>query len=140
MAAADLEKVHSVYLLPMTGGLDQYLANRLSASGVFQVVADPRKADAILTDRLGEAFERRLDELLATAPDKDDKNNTLEQSDRRVVVSTFGKGKGNIFLVETASRSVVWSAYELPKNTTPGELDRIARRLVERLKTPPQKK
>src|SRR5512138_1318842 len=28
--AAGLENVHSVYVLPMTGGLDQYLANRLS--------------------------------------------------------------------------------------------------------------
>ncbi len=122
----------------MTGGLDQYLASRLVASGVFQVVADPKKADAIFTDKLGEAFETRLGELLA--PAVTDKDAAAKEGDRRVVVSTFGRGKGTIFLVETATRSVVWSAYEPPRSTKPSELDRIARRLVERLKNQPKGK
>jgi hypothetical protein len=138
--AADLAAVHTVYLLPMTGGLDQYLANRLAASGIFQVVADPKKADAIFTDKLGEAFEQRLGELLAPPPDREEKTAASTQDDRRVVISTFGRGKGTIFLVEAASRNVVWSAYEPPRSTKPNELDRTARRLVERLKSPPQSK
>src|SRR6266498_3415335 len=40
--AADLSNVHNVYLLKMTKGLDQYLANRLTGDHVFQVVTDPK--------------------------------------------------------------------------------------------------
>jgi hypothetical protein len=54
---AELAQVHKVYLLPMSNGMDQYLANRIAGLGVFQVVTDPKRADAIFTDRLGEAFE-----------------------------------------------------------------------------------
>jgi hypothetical protein len=57
---AELAQVHQVYLLPMTNGMDQYLANRLTGLGVFQVVTDPKQADAVLTDQLGEAFESRV--------------------------------------------------------------------------------
>ncbi len=56
---AELAQVRKVYLLSMTSGMDQYLANRLTGLGVFQVVTDPKKADAIFTDHLDEAFESR---------------------------------------------------------------------------------
>ena len=58
-----LRQVQTVYLMPMGYGLDQYLANRLTAEGVFEVVTDPKRADAVLTDQLGVGFERRFDEL-----------------------------------------------------------------------------
>jgi hypothetical protein len=45
----------------MSGGMDQFLANRLTQLGKMQVVADPQNADTILTDRIGEPFEKRLD-------------------------------------------------------------------------------
>ena len=49
---ADLKHVSSVYILPMSGGMDQFLANRLTTLGVFQVVTDPQRADAVITDRI----------------------------------------------------------------------------------------
>ena len=61
--SAQLNSIKTVYLLPMGGGLDQYVANRLTAAGFFQVVTDPQIADAIFTDRLGEAFEARFHQL-----------------------------------------------------------------------------
>jgi hypothetical protein len=64
---AQIARVHTVYLLPMNNGFDQFLANRLTNLGVFQVVTDPKKADAVLTDRLGEAFESRFLELYPEA-------------------------------------------------------------------------
>ncbi|HEY1204319.1 MAG: hypothetical protein ABSH46_16780 [Bryobacteraceae bacterium] len=67
---AELTQVHKVYLLPMTNGLEQYLANRLTSLGVFQVVTDPKKADAIFTDRIGEAFESRQTEWFPERPAK----------------------------------------------------------------------
>ena len=57
LCAADLAGVHNVYVMPMARGLDQYLANRLTSDHVFQVVTDPKLADAVLTDRVGESFE-----------------------------------------------------------------------------------
>jgi hypothetical protein len=124
----------------MSNGLDQYLANRLAAAGVFQVVTDPKKADAIFTDKLGEGFEARLNDLLPPPAEKKDSSKSSDESDRRPVTSSFGRGKGTIFLVEISSRAVLWSAYELPRNSTPREMDRIAQRIVERLKGPSNQK
>src|SRR6266545_4422547 len=61
MGAADLSQVRTVYILPMAGGLDQHLANRITEARAFQVVTDPKRADALLTDRLGQSLEERLD-------------------------------------------------------------------------------
>ena len=44
----------------MSNGLDQFLAIRLTSGTVMQVVTDPQKADAILTDRIGASFEEKL--------------------------------------------------------------------------------
>ena len=140
LPAADLGNVHTVYLLPMANGFEQHLANHLAASGVFQVVVDPKKADAVFTDRLGEAFELRLRELLADPAAKKDAAGTDKNSSTQINPPTsFGRGKGTVFLVETAGRSVVWSVYEPPRDSTAKELDRAAKRLVDRLKTPAKK-
>ena len=66
----ELLQVHKVYLLPMTNGMEQYMANRLTGMGVFQVVTDPRKADAIFTDGIGAGLENRLAELFPQKPVK----------------------------------------------------------------------
>src|SRR5438093_7128777 len=120
---ANLPEVQAVYLLPMTGGLDQYLANRLTAGGVFRVVTDPKLADAIFTDQLGSGFEQKLVELYpapaAKEGDKADKNDKAAPH-----ISTFGRGRGTIFLVDLKSRSVIWSAYEKPGKSTSEVLDR----------------
>ena len=133
--AADLPAVESVYLLPMSNGLDQHLANRLAASGLFRVVADPKQAQAVFTERLGEAFEERLKTLFAPVEPK--ASSTEKKTDETAAprVSSFGKGKGTIFLVDAASRRVLWSTYEKPRNSSPQEQDRTAQRIVERLKT-----
>ena len=131
--AADLPAVESVYLLPMSNGLDQYLANRLAASGLFRVVADPNKAQAIFTERLGEAFEERLKTLLAPAEPKVSPEKKAEET-AAPRVSSLGRSKGTVFLVDAGTRTVLWSTYEKPRNSSPQEQDRTARRIVERLK------
>jgi hypothetical protein len=72
--AADLAGVHSVYLLPMARGMDQYLANQLTNGHVFVVVTDPKLADAILTDHVTEGFQSQLEGFSPTpkppAPEK----------------------------------------------------------------------
>jgi hypothetical protein len=58
-----LREVKRVYILAMTASMDQFLASQLVKAGIFEVVTDPKKADAIITDRVGESFENKLDDL-----------------------------------------------------------------------------
>lgn len=158
-AGAEASAVRSVYLLPMAGHLDQYLAHRITSSGLFQVVTDPKKADAIFSDHLGPALEGRLDELFpaevkpAAAPAEPAKAKTRTEGDAAskesdeakpdvaakpkeeiMRVSSFGKGKGTTFLLDGRNRTVLWSFYETPKSSSSQELDRVAGHIVERLK------
>jgi hypothetical protein len=87
LCAADLGTAKTVYVLSMSRGLDQYLANRLTNEHVFQVVTDPKLADVILTETIGEGFQAKLESISPTpepeqpdtaaqdekAPAKDDK-------------------------------------------------------------------
>jgi len=138
-----LAKVQSVYILPMANGMDQFLANQLTNMGVFQVVADANKADAILTDRLGETFEDKMKVLYPppAAPEKEKVEGEKDKVAESGAVfapppmqSTFARGKGNFFLVDRQSRYVVWSIYERPKNSTPDELTKTAGKVVKHLK------
>lgn len=136
-APAGLEKVKSVYLLPMGHGLDQYLAERLTSLGILQVVADPRKADAVFTDQLGEAFELRLKELYPPetkqAAGEADKA-TLAKQESYARISSWGRGRGTVFLVDPHSRAVLWSTYERPRDSSPAQISRTAQRIADRLK------
>ncbi len=76
----ELLQVHKVYLLPMSNAMEQYLANRLTGLGVFQVVTDPKKADAIFTDGIGASFESRLAELLPQKPAKRAREEAAEEA------------------------------------------------------------
>jgi hypothetical protein len=67
-AAAELAVGHTVYLMPMNRGLDQFLANRLTRTHLMQVVTDPTKADTIITDQVGKGFEQRLKDLYPPPP------------------------------------------------------------------------
>jgi hypothetical protein len=158
LSAAELGGVHSVYLLPMGNSLDQYLAIRLTSEHVFQVVTDPKLADAVFTDRIGSAFESKLADLLAAsapaakpAPGQPASSQaassqasspsgstpiteTVNKLSNPAANSSFGRGKGTIFLVDTKSKQVVWSFYEPPKGGTGQQLDKGALEIVSHLK------
>ena len=150
-----LREVKRVYILAMSASMDQFLASQLVKAGIFEVVTDPKKADAIITDRVGESFENKLDDLYPPpAPPKPAANSTSDapksdaaksardlNSDKLAGVdltggarpTTMGHGKGNIFIVSRGSRSVLWSIYEPPKNNTSRELTKTAERVVKHL-------
>jgi hypothetical protein len=140
LLGADLPGVRLVYVMPMSQGMDQFLANRLAAEHAFQVVSDLKLADAVLTDRIGASLNASLDEAapkpaVAEDKEKDDKKapaakNTL---DNPSLSATFGHGKGTFFLVDAKSRQVIWSTFEIPKNSTAEQLDRTASDIVSRL-------
>jgi hypothetical protein len=153
LQAAEIPGVRTVYIMPMSGGLDQYLANRLVNAGVFEIVTEPQKADAVFADRLGEALEARLDELHPVPPPPPPPEPTAEEKEAKSAgdappplgdtankieaagrFSSFGRAKGNVFLVHVRSRQVLWSTYEPPRNSTAKEVDRAAIRIVSRLK------
>jgi len=180
LCGADLAGVRSVYLMPMSRGLDQYLANRLTSEHVFQVVTDPKLADAIFTDRLGESFQSQLETISPTPKppepvvepdakaegpdakpvpaDKDAKSaakpkrdkiekphdnsavaalagDVMNKTDNPAMNSTFGRGKGTVFLVDAKSRLVVWSTFDPSKlGSDNHDLDRTANDIVSRLK------
>ena len=144
LSGADLTGVHTVYMLPMAHGLEQYLANCLTRDHVFTIVTDPKMADAVLSEHVGAALQEKLDEMLAPPPpEKPEKSgdgssgslaDAFDKMASPVRNSTVGRSKGTLFLVDTKSRQVVWSTYELPKDVTSKELDRIASAIVSRLK------
>jgi hypothetical protein len=129
--AADLAGVKAVYLMPMSGGLDQYLANRLAKGGVIQVVTDPQKADAILTDRIGVNFEQTLDNMYAEKKKSDGK---LSSDDFTKPTSAPGtRGKGSLFLVDRQSRVILWSTYAKAKSNAADEMNQLAVKIADQL-------
>lgn len=150
-AFAQLPGVHQVYVMPMAGGLDQYLAEWLTREHVVQVVADPKAADAVLTDRLGEAFEEKLSQIhpaeapRSAAPDakSDAKDGKKEESAGLGAAphNTFRSSvdRGTLFLVDARTRQVLWSDYEKPERVTASNMNREAERVVRKLRQPPAK-
>jgi hypothetical protein len=152
--AGELGAVRTVYLLPMGRGLDQYLANRLTNDGVFQVVTNPKSADAFFTDRIGEGFEMQVADLVPAPPpapeiapaEKDGKkakeeppkappmNETANKLQNPAMNSSFGRGRGTVFLVDAKSHQVLWSVFEPSRGMAAREMDRTASEIVTRIK------
>ena len=151
LPAADLSGVRSVYIMQMSRGMDQYLVNRITNDHIFQVVTDPKLANAIFTDHVGESFEDQLDSLLPspepvkkTPPVTATKETSKTapaillpiDTDTKLppVHSTFGAAKGTIFLVDVKSHQVVWSTYDPARSSDSKDMDRTASDIVSRLK------
>jgi hypothetical protein len=149
VCATDLTNVHTVYLLKMGRGMDQFLASRLTEDHIFQVVTDPKQADAVFTDQIGEGFEAKLEDLFPSPdtakpapPPKEEKEGetnpllgeTVNKLSNPSSASSFGRARGTVFLVDAKSRRVIWSVFEPAKSGTPKDLDRTASDIVNRLK------
>jgi hypothetical protein len=132
LCGAAWSQTQTVYLLPMSSGLDQYLASSLAKEGPFRVVTDPWKADAVLSDRVGESLEAKLKELYPALSFQGASRSMGSSLPR--VESSWSRGRGNLFLVDRRTRGVLWSMYERPKNSSPGELHKLADRVVKRMK------
>jgi hypothetical protein len=66
--------------------------------------------------------------------DDKDKKDKMEDGGTATRLGGFNRGRGNIFIVDRKSRNVIWSTYERPKDSTPGELSKTAEKVVKRLK------
>ena len=129
-SGVDTAEYKTVYILPMSNSLDQFLAIKLTTGLVMQVVTDAHKADAIFTDRIGAGFEQKLDEIFGGKPkDADDS----EDKASRHAVQSVSRGKGAIFLVDPKTRNVIWSDYEHAKSSSPEEMNHLAERIASHL-------
>ncbi|MFM2126137.1 MAG: hypothetical protein RL328_2588 [Acidobacteriota bacterium] len=125
LAQSPLSSAKTVFLLPMPGGLDQYLAVRLTQDSSLTVVTKADSADLIFTDQLSANLEKSLAEEAQT---KDDGKGFARPSSR-----SFSRGKGTYFLVDRKTGNVVWSTIEQPKTSDPTDLNRAATHIIERL-------
>jgi hypothetical protein len=157
-----LNQVKTVYLMPMGHGLDQYLANQIAQHRLFDVVTDPLLADAIVSDRIGQSFEQAFADLYPPPPPpeneeektnedkKDEKTAKAEKAaedktsstigaalaeapDTPPRLSSFARGRGNVFIIDRKSKRVLWSEFRPPKNSQPAEVHRTANKIVDQL-------
>lgn len=172
---ASLATVQTIYVLPMSSGIDQFIAHQVAHHHVYQVTTDPLQADAFLSDFVGASFEMRVDDLLKTAREKaelaaqeeakkeqarkeqetgkkaeakgKDKEKDRDAKDKDTEapggfqtagavtrIQSFGRGKGNVFLVDAKSRRVLWTGFDIAKNTRAESLQKSASRLVSQLR------
>jgi hypothetical protein len=129
-------RFRTVYVVSMDNALDQHLATRLTSGRVLWVVLDPASADAVLTDNVDQNFWNWLERTYpgpSGAPPSASGNNA--GAPHRVSNVSAPVYRGTIFLVDPRRRLVLWSTYELPKNSSPSEMDRSATRITNQLKT-----
>ena len=113
---------------------------------LYEVVTDPALADAIFSDRIGETFEQKYAELYPPPKpleeEKSDDADKEPKKDDKVQMSTgavrgassWARGRGNVYLIDRKSRTVLWSSFRKPKNSTAKEMDRTAAQVVGSLK------
>jgi hypothetical protein len=132
-------RFRTVYVVSMNNALDQHLATRLTSGRVLWVVLDPASADAVLTDNVDQTFWNWLEHTYPgpsgapASPSGASGNNP--GGPYHVSNLSAPTYRGTIFLVDPRRRLVLWSTYELPKNSSPSELDRSATRITNQLKT-----
>jgi len=135
-------RFQTVFILSMANSLDQHLASRLTSNRILWVVLQPANADAVLTDSLDEDFWAWLDRNYAVpatpaaaAGDPAGAAAGDREPANRAGYLPASKHRGTIFLVDPRKRVVLWSTYELPRDSSPASLDRSASRICTQLRT-----
>ena len=148
---AGLGSGQKVYFWPMSHGFDHYLAEQAAAAGAFDVVVDPKLAQAVMTERIDSRFVEGMNELFPLPEEEDGKKSQEEESKdaedeesagiygdgylpERPPNRPVGQSRGTLFLVDVASRRVVWSTYIKEFDPAPNELHKQARNVVQRFK------
>jgi hypothetical protein len=123
-------RFRTVYLTPMANEMDQHLASRLTSTRTLWVVLDPGSADAVLTDSLDDSFWSWLSRTYPTPAGATANRAPAD----RYGSQTAPRHRGTVFLVDPKTRLVLWSMYDLPKNFSPAEMDRVAAHINSQLK------
>jgi hypothetical protein len=131
-------RFRTVYVLEMANGLDQHLANHLTASRAMWVVLDPAAADAVLTESLDDSFWSWLARNYPPVPGTQ-QSGGLGSASRREP-SANPRHPGMVFLVDPRTHVVIWSIWDKPKSAAPAELEHTADHIAKQLKTAFEKK
>jgi len=139
-AAADLASAGPVYLWPMRGALDQYLASALTADSLLTVTVDPETARTVMTDRIDQDFFEGMTTVFDRSGEEEEEETapaSLESGDfrlQRAPNAPRGRSQGTIFLVDVASRQVVWSMFIGELDNRPKKLHGEAEDVVDELR------
>lgn len=136
---ARLLEIKTVYLLKMARGLHQYLAHQLTNGQVLVVATDPLRADAILTDRVGKEFEEEMEKIY---PAREDPNAEAESTagspgevkGDRQPDSTWGRGRGTVFLVDRPTRNILWAHYAPSASSRSQDMESAAKKIAGKLR------
>ena len=142
LAAADLASVGPVYFWPMNSALDQYVAERVTAEGLFPVTVDPNQAKTVMTDHIDAKFFEGMNEVFApetpAAEEEIDEaaSGSIESglTAQRPANRPRGNPHGTVFLVDVQTRQVVWSTYIGQYDRSPKRLHREAKQIVGALR------
>jgi hypothetical protein len=126
-------KFKTVYILEMSNGLDQHLANRLTGERLLWVVLEPSRADAILTESLDQPFWTWLARVYPSPPGALGPPSSRGSASRRDPLAN-SRRPGMVFLVDPRAKVVLWSAWERPRGPSPDELEHSAERIANHLK------
>jgi hypothetical protein len=126
-------KTRNVYIVPMANGLDRHIASRLTSSGVLWVVLEPESADAVITDRVDEAFWA-WSTMHYKAVGKNQNLSPHDDAPLRYEHLRAGGYRGTLFLVDPRNGLILWSIYEPTPNPTPNALDLAAVHIATNLK------
>lgn len=133
MAQSPLSNAKNVFLTPLPGGLEQYLALHLTQDKVLQVVTDSGKAEVVFTDKIGEELRTTLSELEHHTPSAAQTGKAGEVVFGRPTMRPLARARGTVFLVDRKTGDVLWSTLEQPKSSSVAHLDAAAKRIVEKL-------
>jgi hypothetical protein len=119
--AAGINEIKTVYVFPMHNSLDQYLVSRLAQTHTFEVVSDPKLADAVFTDSIGPTFQSAFNtEVLGG------------KGDASQMPPAFRSSRNTIFLVSKGKR-VIWSTYFAARDTSSKQLEKASNQVVAHL-------
>ena len=126
-------KTRTVYILPMANGLERHLASRLTSSDVVWVVLDPENADAVLTDKVDDAFWAWANAHFKASGKPSNAHLNVEDASiyERPRAGTY---RGTVFLVDPRNGVVLWSMYQPTVDSSPNALDQAAVHVAINLK------
>jgi hypothetical protein len=119
--AAGISEIKTVYVFPMHNSLDQYLVSRLAQTHTFEVVSDPKLADAVFTDSMGPTFQSAFNKQVLDG-----------KVDASEMPQAFRSSRNTIFLVSKGKR-VIWSTYFAAKDTSAKQLEKASNQVVAHL-------
>jgi len=136
LGQAQIRDAQPVYFWPMQHSFDQYLAEAVNGADALSVTFDPKRAKAIMTERIDAPFLQAIEELFPGKESEEEKKDDSIEGDFEVSRSKNrpqGRPRGTLFLVDIETRRVIWSTYLGELEADSKDLHKEALRVVEEI-------